>query len=74
MPPASSSSLAVTAGLLERTPEDLDAQDGIQTVWYKVAESGELREGELGDLRFPLGVGVLCRVRYELGGRLIGEN
>jgi len=29
------------------TPQDLDAQDGLQTVWYKVAERDELREGEV---------------------------
>ncbi|MCP5305522.1 MAG: CDGSH iron-sulfur domain-containing protein [Chromatiaceae bacterium] len=29
------------------TQEDLDAQDGLQTVWYKVAEPGELRDGEV---------------------------
>jgi len=29
------------------TQEDLDAQDGLQTVWYKVAERGEMREGEV---------------------------
>ena len=29
------------------TREELDAQDGLQTVWYKVAESGDLRDGEV---------------------------
>jgi thiamine pyrophosphate-dependent acetolactate synthase large subunit-like protein/nitrite reductase/ring-hydroxylating ferredoxin subunit/CDGSH-type Zn-finger protein len=29
------------------TQEQLDAQDGLQTVWYKVAEPGDLREGEV---------------------------
>ena len=29
------------------TQEDLDAQDGLQTVWYKVAERDELRDGEV---------------------------
>jgi len=29
------------------TQDDLDAQDGLKTVWYKVAERGELREGEV---------------------------
>ena len=29
------------------TQDDLDAQDGLQTVWYKVAERGELRQGEV---------------------------
>ncbi len=27
--------------------QELDAQDGLQTVWYKVAERGELRDGEV---------------------------
>jgi pyruvate oxidase len=27
--------------------EELDTQDGLKTVWYKVAESGELRDGEV---------------------------
>lgn len=31
---------------------------------------GELREGELGDLRFPLGAAALGRVRYEAGQSL----
>ena len=29
------------------TQQDLDAQDGLQTVWYKVAERDELRDGEV---------------------------
>ena len=29
------------------TQDDLDAQQGLQTVWYKVAERDELREGEV---------------------------
>jgi thiamine pyrophosphate-dependent acetolactate synthase large subunit-like protein/nitrite reductase/ring-hydroxylating ferredoxin subunit/CDGSH-type Zn-finger protein len=29
------------------TQEELDAQDGLKTVWYKVAERGEVREGEV---------------------------
>ncbi|MGB5637901.1 MAG: thiamine pyrophosphate-binding protein [Sedimenticolaceae bacterium] len=29
------------------TQDELDAQDGLQTVWYKVAERGELRQGEV---------------------------
>ena len=29
------------------TQEDLDAQDGLQTVWHKVAEPGEMRDGEV---------------------------
>ncbi|MCB1792248.1 MAG: CDGSH iron-sulfur domain-containing protein, partial [Gammaproteobacteria bacterium] len=29
------------------TQADLDAQDGLQTVWHKVAEAGELRDGEV---------------------------
>ncbi|MDJ0833053.1 MAG: thiamine pyrophosphate-binding protein [Gammaproteobacteria bacterium] len=27
--------------------DELDAQDGLKTVWYKVAERGELRDGEV---------------------------
>jgi thiamine pyrophosphate-dependent acetolactate synthase large subunit-like protein/nitrite reductase/ring-hydroxylating ferredoxin subunit/CDGSH-type Zn-finger protein len=29
------------------TEEELDAQDGLATVWYKVAEPGDLRDGEV---------------------------
>jgi len=29
------------------TQQDLDQQDGLRTVWYKVAERGELRDGEV---------------------------
>ena len=29
------------------TQQQLDAQAGLETVWYKVAEAGELREGEV---------------------------
>ncbi|MGD1984593.1 MAG: thiamine pyrophosphate-binding protein, partial [Chromatiaceae bacterium] len=29
------------------TQEELDAQDGLRTAWYKVAEVGELKEGEV---------------------------
>ena len=29
------------------TQQDLDAQDGLATTWYKVAERGELRDGEV---------------------------
>ena len=29
------------------TAADLDAQDGLETVWYKVAERGELHDGEV---------------------------
>ncbi len=29
------------------TQDELDAQDGLETVWYKVAERGELRQGEV---------------------------
>jgi thiamine pyrophosphate-dependent acetolactate synthase large subunit-like protein/nitrite reductase/ring-hydroxylating ferredoxin subunit/CDGSH-type Zn-finger protein len=29
------------------TQEDLDAQDGLRTAWYKVAEVGELKDGEV---------------------------
>jgi len=29
------------------TPQDLDEQDGLRTVWHKVAERGDLQEGEV---------------------------
>jgi thiamine pyrophosphate-dependent acetolactate synthase large subunit-like protein/nitrite reductase/ring-hydroxylating ferredoxin subunit/CDGSH-type Zn-finger protein len=29
------------------TQDDLDAQDGLRTVWYKVAEPGDMRDGEV---------------------------
>ena len=49
------------------TQEDLDAQDGLKTVWYKVAESGELREGEVRAVQAGSQSIALTRHRGQFG-------
>ena len=45
------------------TQDDLDAQDGLQTVWYKVAERGELRDGEVRSV--PAGTQTLALTAHD---------
>nr|MDJ0740308.1 thiamine pyrophosphate-binding protein [Gammaproteobacteria bacterium] len=48
------------------TQDELDAQDGLQTVWHKVAERGELRDGEVRSVH--AGSQTIALTRYD--GRL----
>jgi thiamine pyrophosphate-dependent acetolactate synthase large subunit-like protein/nitrite reductase/ring-hydroxylating ferredoxin subunit len=45
------------------TQDDLDAQDGLKTVWYKVAGAGELRDGEVRSVH--AGSKTLALTRYD---------
>ena len=49
------------------TQEELDAQDGLATVWYKVAEPGEPREGEVRSVQAGSQTIALTRYQDQLG-------
>ena len=49
------------------TQEQLDAQKGLQTVWYKVAEAGELRDGEVRAVQAGTQTIALTRFEGQIG-------